>query len=79
MTATTLGKLNAAESVIKTLIANGIDKLYCLPGVQNDDFFDALVRVGQYCQEHALCDVLTVSGPDSQLEPAGGGSTVTTP
>ena len=31
---------------------------------------DAVVRVGQYCQEHALCDVLTVSGPDSQLEPA---------
>jgi len=40
---------------------------------------EAVVRVGQYCQEHALCDVLTVSGPDSQLEPAGGGSTVTTP
>ena len=31
----------------------------------------AVVRVGQYCQEHALCDVLTVLGPDSQLEPAG--------
>ena len=41
-----LAKLNAAESVIKTLIANGIDTLYCLPGVQNDDFFDALHRVG---------------------------------
>jgi hypothetical protein len=39
---------------------------------------DAVVRVGQYCQEHALCDVLTVSGPDSRLEPAGG-TTVTTP
>ena len=25
-----------------TLIAEGIDQLYCLPGVQNDDFFDAL-------------------------------------
>ena len=37
----------------------------------------AVVRVGQYCQEHALCDVLTVSGPDSLLEPAGG-TTVTT-
>jgi len=24
----------------------------------------AVVRVGQYCQEHAACDVLTVSGPD---------------
>lgn len=47
MTATNLARLDAAESVIKTLIANGIDKLYCLPGVQNDDFFDALVRTGQ--------------------------------
>jgi hypothetical protein len=37
----------------------------------------AVVRVGQYCQEHALCDVLTVSGPDSNLAPAGG-PTVTT-
>lgn len=32
---------------------------------------DALVRVGQYCQEHAGCDVLTVSGPDeTELAPA---------
>ena len=44
--ATNLAKLNCAESVIKTLIANGIDTLYCLPGVQNDDFFDALARIG---------------------------------
>jgi len=34
---------------------------------------DATVRVGQYCQEHAECDVLTVSGPDdTQLVPTGG-------
>ncbi|MHB1475376.1 MAG: hypothetical protein ACYCV4_17490 [Dermatophilaceae bacterium] len=34
---------------------------------------DAAVRVGQYCQEHAGCDVLTVSGPDeAQLAPTGG-------
>ena len=46
MTATNLARLNCAESVVKTLIANGIDTLYCLPGVQNDDFFDALARVG---------------------------------
>lgn len=39
---------------------------------------DAVVRVGQYCQEHACCDVLTVSGPDSQFEPAGD-TKVTTP
>jgi acetolactate synthase-1/2/3 large subunit len=47
MPATNVARLNAAESVIKVLAANGIDKLYCLPGVQNDDFFDALVRTGQ--------------------------------
>lgn len=33
---------------------------------------DAVVRVGQYCQEHAACDVLTVSSPDeAQLAPTG--------
>ena len=31
-----------ASLVVETLIANGIDQLYCLPGVQNDPFFDAL-------------------------------------
>ena len=31
-----------AELVVDTLIENGIENLYCLPGVQNDDFFDAL-------------------------------------
>ena len=31
-----------AKLVVETLIQNGIDRLYCLPGVQNDDFFDAL-------------------------------------
>ena len=46
MASTNLETLNCAESTIKTLIANGIDTLYCLPGVQNDDFFDALHRVG---------------------------------
>ncbi|MEZ5856050.1 MAG: thiamine pyrophosphate-binding protein [Hyphomicrobiaceae bacterium] len=50
MPATNLARLNCAESVIKILIANGIDKLYCLPGVQNDDFFDALVRTGPAIQ-----------------------------
>ena len=34
---------------------------------------DADVRVGQYCQEHAVCDVLTVSGPeDTQLARTNG-------
>ena len=33
---------NVAELAIETLVANGIDQSYCLPGVQNDHFFDAL-------------------------------------
>ena len=44
MSDTNLAKLNCAEIVIKTMVANGMDTLYCLPGVQNDDFFDALAR-----------------------------------
>jgi acetolactate synthase I/II/III large subunit len=31
-----------AEHVVAALQAHGIDTLYCLPGVQNDHFFDAL-------------------------------------
>ena len=46
MSDTNLAKLNCAEIVIKTMVANGMDTLYCLPGVQNDDFFDALARIG---------------------------------
>ncbi len=32
-----------AQQVVEALRLSGIDTLYCLPGVQNDDFFDALV------------------------------------
>jgi acetolactate synthase I/II/III large subunit len=31
-----------ADLTVEALIGAGIDRLYCLPGVQNDDFFDAL-------------------------------------
>ena len=31
-----------AELAVETLITNGINQLYCLPGVQNDHFFNAL-------------------------------------
>jgi len=34
--------LSAAQAAVRALAANGIDTLYCLPGVQNDPFFDAL-------------------------------------
>lgn len=31
-----------AEAIIASLIANGVGTLFCLPGAQNDPFFDAL-------------------------------------
>jgi len=34
--------LSTAQAVVSTLELNGIDTLFCLPGVQNDSFFDAL-------------------------------------
>ena len=34
--------MKIADLVAEMLIANGIDQLYCLPGIQNDGFFDAL-------------------------------------
>ena len=34
--------MTAGEAVVDGLIRNGIDTLFCLPGIQNDLFFDAL-------------------------------------
>lgn len=34
--------MNTAQALVRALIAQGLDTLYCLPGVQNDPFFDAL-------------------------------------
>ena len=36
------GPLNVAQLTVEALRALGIDRLFCLPGVQNDNFFDAL-------------------------------------
>lgn len=38
----TLPHRSTAEIVIDSLVGAGIDTLYCLPGVQNDPFFDCL-------------------------------------
>ena len=46
--------MNVASIVVETLIANGIDQLYCLPGVQNDPLFDTL-----YDRMDALAPVQT--------------------
>ena len=35
-------KHNVANLIIEHMKAVGMDSLYCLPGVQNDDFFNAL-------------------------------------
>ena len=35
-------RMTAAEAVIRTMARNGIDTIFCLPGVQNDFLFDAL-------------------------------------
>jgi Thiamine pyrophosphate enzyme, N-terminal TPP binding domain len=38
--------MSSADVVVRGLAARGIRNLFCVPGVQNDDFFDALVTKG---------------------------------
>src|SRR5690606_3337370 len=38
--------MTAAEATVASLITHGIDTIYALPGVHNDDFFDALFKAG---------------------------------
>jgi acetolactate synthase-1/2/3 large subunit len=40
----TANRMTTAEAVLGTLLAHGIDTIYALPGIHNDDFFDALAR-----------------------------------
>ncbi len=35
-------RMSTAQAVVRSLAINGIDTMFCLPGVQNDPFFDAL-------------------------------------
>jgi acetolactate synthase I/II/III large subunit len=37
--------MNTAQAVVSSLAANGIDTLFCLPGMQNDVLFDAFYDV----------------------------------
>ncbi len=39
--------LTTGEAAVAALIANGIDTIFCLPGVQNDYLFDALHGAGE--------------------------------
>ena len=40
----TASEMTAAEAVVATLVAHGLDTIYALPGLQNDPLFDALFR-----------------------------------
>src|ERR1700745_1327304 len=37
-------RMTTAEATVAALIAHGIDTVYALPGVHNDDLFDALFK-----------------------------------
>jgi acetolactate synthase I/II/III large subunit len=37
---------STAEATVAALLAHGIDTIYALPGIHNDDFFDALFKAG---------------------------------
>ena len=37
-------RMTTAEAVVASLLPHGLDTIYALPGVHNDDFFDALAR-----------------------------------
>src|SRR5690242_5055381 len=37
-------EMTAAEAVVATLVAHGLEAIYALPGLQNDPLFDALFR-----------------------------------
>src|SRR5579872_1677342 len=36
--------MTTGEAVVAALLAHGLDTIYVLPGIHNDDFFDALAR-----------------------------------
>lgn len=40
-------EMTAAEAVVETLIAHGLDTVYALPGVHNDHLFDAMQRASE--------------------------------
>jgi acetolactate synthase-1/2/3 large subunit len=40
-------RMTTAEAALGALLAHGLDTIYALPGVHNDDFFDALAKAAQ--------------------------------
>jgi len=43
-TSTGTTRITTAEAAVSALLAHGLDTIYVLPGVHNDDFFDALAK-----------------------------------
>lgn len=82
-------KLTTAQAVVATLELNGIDTLFCLPGVQNDSFFDALydrtnairpihARHEQACAYMALGSAMATGQPSAYAVVPGPGFLNTT-
>jgi len=81
--------LTTAQAVVSMLELNGIDTLFCLPGVQNDPFFDALydrtnairpvhARHEQACAYMALGYAMASGKPSAYIVVPGPGFLNTT-
>ncbi|HEY6979829.1 thiamine pyrophosphate-dependent enzyme [Reyranella sp.] len=81
--------LTTAQAVVSMLELNGIDTLFCLPGVQNDPFFDALydrtnairpihARHEQACAYMALGHAMATGKPSAYVVVPGPGFLNTT-
>ena len=84
MTMTTAVPLTTAQAVLSMLEVNGIDTIFCLPGVQNDAFFDALydrtnairpihARHEQACAYMALGHAMATGRPSAYVVVPGPG------
>jgi len=76
--------LSTAQAVVSMLEVNGIDTIFCLPGVQNDPFFDALydrtnairpihARHEQACAYMALGYAMATGKPSAYVVVPGPG------
>jgi acetolactate synthase-1/2/3 large subunit len=81
--------LSTAQAVVSMLELNGIDTIFCLPGVQNDSFFDALydrtnairpihARHEQACAYMALGYAMATGKPSAYVVVPGPGFLNTT-
>jgi len=82
-------RMNTAQAIVAMLEKNGIDTIFCLPGVQNDVFFDALydrtnkirpvhARHEQACAYMALGAALATDKPQAYVVVPGPGFLNTT-